>query len=147
MPQLDLTFFPGQLFWLALTFGALYWLMSRVALPKVQATQDHRKGVVNEDLKVASEANDNAKATLARYERGLAEARTQAQVIIQDISLRAIREATTRQSHHQQDWDKRVQDAEDRINAARDAAVKQVKSLSSDIAATLVDRVLNGKKV
>ena len=134
LPQLDLTFFPGQLFWLALTFGALYWLMSRVALPKVQATQDHRKGVVNEDLKVASEANDNAKATLARYERGLAEARTQAQVIIQDISLRAIREATTRQS-------------EDRINAARDAAVKQVKALSSDIAATLVDRVLNGKKV
>ena len=34
MPQLDISTWPPQLFWLAVTFFALYFVISRVAIPR-----------------------------------------------------------------------------------------------------------------
>ena len=37
MPQLDVTWFPTQLIWLALTFIALYLVIAGVAAPRISA--------------------------------------------------------------------------------------------------------------
>ena len=35
MPQFDIASFPSQIFWLVVTFGILYFVMSKLVLPRV----------------------------------------------------------------------------------------------------------------
>ena len=43
MPQFDPAFFPTQIFWLAVSFLALYYIMVRHALPRVSEVLETRR--------------------------------------------------------------------------------------------------------
>jgi len=50
MPQLDLSTFPSQIFWLAVFFVVLYLLMAKLAIPKIERVIDERRNRVENDL-------------------------------------------------------------------------------------------------
>ena len=50
MPQFDPSTFPAQIFWLVVSFLALYWLVTKVAVPRVGEVLDQRARVIQEDL-------------------------------------------------------------------------------------------------
>ena len=52
-PPFDPATFPSQLLWLAITFAALYFLMSRVALPRIGSILETRRTRIEGDLKEA----------------------------------------------------------------------------------------------
>ena len=78
LPQLDLTRFPPQLFWLAVTFIVLYLIMSRIALPQVGGILRTREEKITGDLNRAEQLNREAADALKGYETALAEARAKA---------------------------------------------------------------------
>jgi F-type H+-transporting ATPase subunit b len=55
MPQFDITTFAGQIFWLVLSFGLLYLLVSRVILPKFISIVDQREDLIAQDIRAAKE--------------------------------------------------------------------------------------------
>jgi F-type H+-transporting ATPase subunit b len=55
MPQFDTTTFAGQIFWLVLSFGLLYFLVSRVILPKFISIVDHREDRISHDIRAAKD--------------------------------------------------------------------------------------------
>ena len=65
MPQLDIETFPSQLFWLAVTFIVLYFLMSWIGLPRVTAAIDARRQRREDDLARAAELREDRR-TVAR---------------------------------------------------------------------------------
>ncbi len=69
LPQLNPEFFVSQIFWLALIFGAFYWGLSRVVLPRFAAVQDRRRALLQEDLHHAAEDNQAAREVLADLKR------------------------------------------------------------------------------
>src|SRR6476660_9499021 len=71
--------FASQIVWLALTFVALYLLMSRVALPRIAAIFEDRRQRIDGDLAQAQRLKDSSEAALAAYEKSLADARNRAQ--------------------------------------------------------------------
>ena len=80
MPQLDQLpeFFWSQLFWLAVVFGILFFVIGRSMLPKIEATVDARDAKVTEDLAAAQRAREQADEIetdyRARIDAGRAEA-------------------------------------------------------------------------
>ncbi len=78
-PPFDSTYFPSQLLWLAISFGALYWLMSRVALPRIESILADRQAAIARDLDEASRLQASADAAAANYEQALADAKAKAQ--------------------------------------------------------------------
>ncbi len=147
LPQFDVALYPGQIFWLAITFGLLYLLMAYVALPGVSRTQDKRQRTIENDLGLAAKANEEAKATLAHYEKTLAEARAKAQVMLSDLTAKAASEAAERQAAQQQELVKRIAEAEGRIAATRDAAIREVHEMVFDLASSMVAKVAGGLKL
>jgi F-type H+-transporting ATPase subunit b len=55
MPQFDITTFAGQIFWLVLSFGLLYVLVSRVILPKLISIVDQREDRISQDIRAAKD--------------------------------------------------------------------------------------------
>ena len=50
LPQMDITTFPSQLFWLVITFAILYIFMWRVVIPKLSTTIEERKDKISNDI-------------------------------------------------------------------------------------------------
>src|SRR5260221_7380994 len=84
MPQLDLSTFPSQIFWLAVFFVVLYLLMARLALPRIEKIIDERRNRVEGDLDKAGQMKSEAEAVIAAYEKALADARHQAQLTMKE---------------------------------------------------------------
>src|SRR5512134_3078801 len=76
LPQLDTSTFAGQIFWLVITFAALYLVMSRLAVPKIGGVIADRTNKIKGDLDTAAEAKRASEAAIANYEKALADART-----------------------------------------------------------------------
>ena len=81
MPQLDFSTFPNQIFWLVVAILAIYFILSRVALPRVSAVLAERQGTITNDLAAAEDLKRQAADAEAAYEKALADARSEAQAI------------------------------------------------------------------
>ena len=54
MPQLDPEFWFSQIFWLVITFGILYLVLSKIILPKISDNLETRKSQVLDNLDCTS---------------------------------------------------------------------------------------------
>jgi F-type H+-transporting ATPase subunit b len=142
LPQLDLTRFPPQLFWLAVTFILLYLLMSKLALPRVGDILRTREEKIAGDLNRAEQLNRDADAALKGYEQALAEARAKATEIAAQTRAAIQAEADARQADAEARLSAQAAEAEASIRATRDQALGQVREIANDTAAALVARLL-----
>ena len=85
MPQLDVTTFAPQLIWLTITFTAMFFIMWKIAVPKISDALETRQMRLEDNLKKAEDLKREAEATLAAYEKALADAGAQAHNDIQAI--------------------------------------------------------------
>jgi F-type H+-transporting ATPase subunit b len=141
MPQLDVTTFAPQLFWLAVSFIVLYVLMTKVALPRVGAAIAERRARIDGDLERAAQMKSDAEAVMAAYEKALGEARAQAQETVRQTSERLAAEAAERQRAAGAKLAEQTAAAEKRIAAAREAALANVRSIAVDVARTAAQRL------
>lgn len=78
MPQLNPDSFASQLFWLIITFGALYLLMSTHLIPRIKHVLEKRQNQLTHDLDTAERAKEEAGKIQAAYEKEVAAARQKA---------------------------------------------------------------------
>src|SRR5215472_16900867 len=134
MPQLDVTTFVPQLFWLAVTFIALLLLMSRVALPRVGRALDARRQRLDLDLARAAELRAEAEAVVAAYQKTLAAARAEAQAAMKETAERLAAEAAERQGQLAASLAQDIAAAERRIRAAKAGALEDIRGVAVEIA-------------
>lgn len=140
-PPFDAKTFPSQLFWLALTFIALYLLMSRIALPRVASILDARRERVESDLGEAQRLKDASDAAIVAHEKALAEARTRAQTLANETREKAAAAAEARRKEVDAKLNAHIADAEKTIAATRSAAMANVHRIASDTVPAIVERL------
>ncbi|KAA5805247.1 F0F1 ATP synthase subunit B' [Alkalicaulis satelles] len=140
-PPLDPTYFASQLFWLAISFAVLYFLLSRFILPRIGGAIEERRDRIADDLDAASQMRDQADETVKAYEKSLADARARAQSVAASAKAEAdadiaeaVREADAR-------LDAQQAESEARIRAARDKALKEVRKIAAGAAADITTRL------
>ncbi len=142
MPQLDLSTFPSQIFWLAVIFVLLYLLMSWVALPRVSAMIVARRTRIEGDLERATQMKAEAEAVMAAYERSLADARAQAQATLKEAMDRFSAEAGARQRKAAEMLNAETSAAEKRIADAKAQALAGLRAVSIDVARTATRKLV-----
>ena len=80
-PPFDPSTFGGQLLWLVIVFGALYLLMSRVGLPRVEGILAARKAAHEGDLAEAARLRAETESAITAFDKALAEAHAHAEDI------------------------------------------------------------------
>ncbi|MCC2096598.1 MAG: F0F1 ATP synthase subunit B [Hyphomicrobiales bacterium] len=143
-PPFDPTHFPSQIFWLIVTFGLLYWLMSKVALPRVTEILDQRKARIENDLAQASQTQADADAAAAAYEKTLSDARAGAQASAKDMREKIAAEAEAQRVKLEGELNAKLADAETRIAQTKAAAMGNVSSIAEEVTGNIVQQ-LTGK--
>jgi F-type H+-transporting ATPase subunit b len=128
-PPFDAQTFPSQLVWLALTFGLLYLLMWRIALPRISSILEARRQRVEADLAEAQRLKDASDAAIAAHEKALAEARTRAQALASETREKAAAAAEARRKEADAKLNARIAEAEKTIAGTRSAAWRMCMGL------------------
>ena len=141
-PPFDPATFPSQLLWLAITFGALYVLMSKVALPRIGNILENRKSIVDADLAAADASRQKTDAAIAAYEAALANARSKAQGIANETRDKIQADLAAKRSAVEADLSAKVAEAETRIAATKSDALTHVDEIASETAQTVVGQII-----
>ena len=137
MPQLDPSTFGTQLFWLGICFVALYGVMALIVLPRISSTLQARAAQLDDDLAEAEALREKAEMALAAYEEALAEARSRALTLAQDMRAEVQAETDRQKAALDAKLAEQAQAAEVAMTKARDAAMDGL----SDAASALVGDV------
>lgn len=142
LPQLDVHTFAPQLFWLVLTFGALYFILSRVALPRIGEVLEERADRIARDLEAAQRLKDDTDKALADYEKALADARGKASTIAKDTREQIVSETEGKKASVEKTLAAKLQDAEQRIAATKTKALSAVNDIAADTAGAVVSKLI-----
>ena len=135
MPQLEqLDTYLSQIIWLVISFGLLYLLMWKAALPRVAEVLQERQERIDDDLERAEKLKSEAQAVLAAYEATVAKAQAQAQVILREGADAFAAEAASRHDAMTATLAREAEAAEQRIDAAREEALANVRDVAGGVA-------------
>ena len=140
-PPFESSTFASQLVSLAIAFVALYLIVSRIALPRVEGVIDARQNAIEGDLAQAQKLRDESDAALKAYETDLAAARSRAQAIGSETreKLNAASEAERKTLEDQ--LNAKLAAAEKQIAATRETAMGNVRGIAADTAGAIVQRL------
>lgn len=141
-PPFDPSTFSAQLIWLAITFGFLYYVMSRIALPRIGEVLEERRDRIQRDLDEAERLKTETEKALATYEASLAAARGRAQSIAKENRDRLNAEVDGERSRVEQSIAGKLAEAESRIAATKTRALEQVHQIAADTAGAVVERLI-----
>lgn len=138
LPQLDFATFPNQIFWLVVTLVVLFWIISRIAIPRISAVLADRQGAITGDLMAAEEFKRRARDAEAAYDRALAEARGEANKIVAANKAEIQRELDGAIAHADAEIAARASESERRIGDIRASAETDARTVAREVTAELV---------
>ncbi len=141
MPQLDTGTYASQLFWLLVTFGLLYFVLSKLLLPRIAEVLENRQSHIDHDLERATSVQEEAQGVKQTYESELAQARNKAQQEIAAMKERAAQSAATQQEKVDAKLATDLAAAERRIAEARRDAMTNVAEIATQLAGSAVERL------
>jgi F-type H+-transporting ATPase subunit b len=140
-PPFDTTTFPGQLFWLVVTFAFLFVMMWRVAGPRINGVITSRRGAINSDIAAAQQARGDAEGASAAYQTALAGARARANALAEETrqtlnaEIASAKHAADAQAHAA------MTEAQTRIAATQERARGHVVRAAEEAAIAIVARL------
>lgn len=143
LPQLDMSTYPSQIFWLAITFGTLYWIMSSIVLPRLGGTIEERRDRIADDLDQAAEFRRQAEEAEAAYNQALADARAKAQSIAAETRADVDAEISEMQTEAAEKIDASLAAAEERIAAMKADATAKVRDAAAEVTRSVVAALID----
>lgn len=134
MPQLDFATFPNQIFWLLVALVVIYFVLSRVALPRIASVLSERQGTITNDIAAAEELKQRAKQAEEAYNQALADARAEAQKIAAEARAEIQVELDKATAAAEAEIAAKTAESEKAIAEIRAGAVDSVKAVAKDAA-------------
>ncbi len=144
MPQFDPTLFAPQVFWLIVSFVTLYVLMATLALPRIGAILDERQRRIDDDLDRAQRLKAEAEVAVATFERAMTDSRAEAAGIVKERADEATSRSEQRGREEMARLTDRVHAAEAEILGAKKTAMAEIRTLTVDLAAVAIERLIGG---
>jgi len=141
-PPFESHTFASQLVWLAISFVALYVIVSRLALPRVGGILEKRQKAIADDLAAAQKMRDESDHELEAYETELANARGKAQAIGAETRDKLNAQSEQERKTLEDRLAIKLAEAEKTIAGTRTAAMSNVREIASEAAATIVRQLV-----
>ncbi len=134
MPQLDFSTFGNQIFWLVVTLVVIYFVLSKIALPRIEGILQSRQTRITNYLTTAEEMKQKAIEAEAAYKQALADARAEANKIVAEARAEIQAEVDAAAAKADAEIAAKAAESEAAIAEIRAGAVNSVKAVAKDTA-------------
>lgn len=143
LPQFDSSTFASQLFWLAVTFTALYIVCARIFLPRLSGVIEGRRSRIANDFDKAAEDRAKAESAEKALRKALADARARAGQIAAQTRAETEAEIAALQAETDQRLEADIAGAEARIKATTAAATLTIREAARETTRTIVAALID----
>ena len=142
MPQMEFADYVPQIVWLVITFATLYFLMAKLALPRITDILETRQRRLDHDLELTETLRDDATAALAEYESAIAAARGESELILAEAHERIHSEARQQLDDLNARLEGEIAESEARIGNIMTQAMGELAVAATDAARTATERLI-----
>ncbi len=133
--------FASQILSLAIFFGLLYWLVSKIFAPRLTDVIEGRASRIARDLDEAAAAKAKAEEAGLAYEKALADARAKAQGIAKARRDEVNAGVESRRKDLEAGLAEQLAHAETQIATTRANAMANVEGIAAEAASAIVERL------
>ena len=151
MPQLNPEFWISQIFWLTLTFGILYIVLSKLILPKISANLELRRSQIQENIEAADKQREESETKLKEYEEIILKSKLNAKKIFKETREKALKDINLKKDSLDGQINEEIKKAEAEINALKKNAPEKINKIaieaSSEILKNLIGTEINNSSI
>ena len=145
MPQLNPEFWISQIFWLTLTFGILYLVLSKLILPKISANLESRKSQILENIEAAEKQREDSETKLKEYEEIITKNRLDAKTIFNQAREKALKDINAKREVLDKQIDEEIFKAEEEIKTLRENAPDKINKIAIETSFELVQKLIGAE--
>ena len=145
MPQLNPEFWISQIFWLTLTFGILYIVLSKLILPKISANLELRKSQIQENIEMAEKQRESSETKLKEYEQIVLKSKLEAKNIFKDAREKVIEDINIKKDTLDKQIKEEVKKAEEEIEVLKKTAPEKINKIAIETASDLLKKLIGAE--
>ena len=146
MPQLEITTYPSQIFWLVVSFLILYLIMSRVIIPKISSVIKNRESEIKNNIHIYEKMYKDTEIINNEYEETKKKIEEEARGIINHL-----KESTSKKiAKNTESLKKRLEDIleknEQEIINNKKKVLKEINKISLNLSEEILKKLSNKKR-
>ena len=145
MPQLNPEFWISQIFWLTLTFGILYIVLSKLILPKISNNLESRKSQILENIEAAEKQREDSETKIKEYEEIITKSRIDAKTIFNQAREKALKDINAKREVLDKQIDEEINKAEVEIKSLREAAPEKINRIAIETSSELIQKLIGAE--
>ena len=145
MPQLNPEFWISQIFWLTLTFGILYLVLSKLILPKISDNLESRKSQILENIEAAEKQREDSEVKLKEYEEIISKCKLEAKNIFNQSREKTLKDINAKKEVMDKQIDDEVVKAEEEIKALHDGAPAKISKIAIETSSELIQKLIGAE--
>ena len=151
MPQLNPEFWVSQIFWLIITFGILYIVLSKFILPKISSNLELRKSQIQENIETAEKQREISEVKLKEYDEIILKSKLEAKNIFKNAREKVIKDINLKKETLDKQIDEEISNAEEEIKTLKKDATDKINKIaietSSDLLKKLIGTEINNSSI
>ena len=145
MPQLNPEFWISQIFWLTITFGILYIVLSKLILPKINTNLELRKLQISDNIEAADRQREESESKLKEYDEIITKSKIEAKNIFNQVKEKALKNINAKREFLEKQIDEEVKKAEEEINKLRLEAPSKINKIAIDTSSQLIQKLIGAE--
>ena len=142
MPQLNPEFWISQIFWLTLSFGILYIVLSKLILPKISANLESRKSLIQENIEAAELQRKDSETKLKDYENIVSKSKIEASNILNEAREKALKDISSKREILDKQIDDEIKKAEQEIYTLKKSAPTKINKIAIETSSELIKKII-----
>ena len=141
MPQLDISTYSSQLFWLVICFFSMYFIMAKLIIPRIADIMEQRQNKIDDYISRADEVKRQAEESLVKYRSALSKATAEADKTLEKTQLELSELISRKQNELDQKLKAKIAESEAEIENSKVQALKQIQSVSENLALEVIRKI------
>ena len=142
MPQLNPEFWISQIFWLIITFGILFIVLSKVILPKISDNLETRKSQILENIETADKQKEESQKKINEYEKIILDSKLKAKSYFNEAREKILDDINKKRAALEKDLDEEVDEVEKELSDLKNKSGEKINKIAAETSAELIKELI-----
>ena len=145
MPQLNPEFWVSQIFWLTITFGILYVVLSKLILPKIRSNLELRKSQISDNIEAAEKQREESESKIKEYNEIISKSKTEGKNIFNQAKEKALKDINLKRNLLEKQIDDEIKKVEEEIIKLRLEAPTKINKIAIETSSELIKKLIGAE--
>ena len=142
MPQLNPEFWISQIFWLIITFGILFIVLTKVILPKISDNLETRKSQILENIETADKQKEESQKKIDEYEKIILDSKIKAKNYFNEAREKILEDINKKRNALEKDLDEEISSTENELSEFKKSSGDKVIKIAAETSAELIKELI-----